>query len=397
MIDPYLLPADRAFRQEVREFLRVNLPPELARTQRRSPHLPKSAEIAWHAILHAHGWGAPSWPKEYGGTGWSLMQRYIFEDECAKVDAPLLPPFGLSMVGPVIYTFGTPEQKQRFLPPILAMTEHWCQGYSEPGAGSDLAGVKTRAEPDGDDYIVNGSKIWTTDAHKADWIFCLVRTDANARQQQGISFLLIDMKTPGVTVRPIITIDDAHTVNEVFLDDVRVPQANRIGDENKGWTYAKFLLGHERSLTPEVCRSKRRMTLLREIAATTQSNGKPLSEDPHFALRIAGAQIELDALELTNLRLLLDEQREGDLMASASMLKLRGSEVGQLLTELTVEALGPSGMPYDIAADGTPQTVGAPDYALGRVGDYFYRRAVTIFAGSSETQRNILAKLAFGT
>ena len=397
MIDAYLSPADRAFRQEVRAFLREHLPSRLARQQRSHSHLPKEDVVAWHQILHRHGWGAPSWPKAYGGTGWTPVQRFIFEDECALADAPLLSMFGINMVGPVIYTFGTEAQKQRFLPSIVAMTEHWCQGYSEPGAGSDLAGLRTRAELDGDHYVVNGSKIWTSDAHKADWMFCLVRTDPQAKQQRGISFLLIDMKTPGITVRPIISIDGGHTLNEVFLDNVRVPCANLVGEENKGWTYAKFLLGHERSATPEVSRTKRRMVLLRELAATQQSNGRPLAEDAHFAMRLAGAQVELDALELTNLRLLLDDAYEGDGMAAASMMKLRGSEVMQLVTELTLDAMGPGVMPYEAAGDGSSQTPGAPDAALGRVEDYFLRRAATIYAGSSETQRNILAKLVFGT
>jgi alkylation response protein AidB-like acyl-CoA dehydrogenase len=397
MIDAYLSPDDRAFRQEVKSFLREHLPRRLARQQRSHSHLPKEDVVAWHQILHRHGWGAPSWPKAHGGTGWTPVQRFIFEDECALADAPLLSMFGINMVGPVIYTFGTEAQKQRFLPSIVAMTEHWCQGYSEPGAGSDLAGLRTRAELDGDHYVVNGSKIWTSDAHKADWMFCLVRTDPQAKQQRGISFLLIDMTTPGITVRPIISIDGGHTLNEVFFDGVRVPCANLVGEENKGWTYAKFLLGHERSATPEVSRTKRRMVLLRELAATQQCNGRPLADEAHFALRLAGAQVELDALELTNLRLLLDDAYEGDGMAAASMMKLRGSEVMQLVTELTLDAMGPGVMPYEAAGDGSSQTPGAPDAALGRVEDYFLRRAATIYAGSSETQRNILAKLVFGT
>jgi alkylation response protein AidB-like acyl-CoA dehydrogenase len=397
ILDAYLAPRDRAFREEVRAFLREHLPPRLARQQRSHSHLPREDVVAWHQILNRHGWGAPSWPREYGGTDWTPLQRYLFEDECALADAPALSLFGISMVGPVIYTFGTAAQKERFLPPIVAMTEHWCQGYSEPGAGSDLAGLRTRAEADGDDYVVTGSKIWTSDAHKADWMFCLVRTDAHAKQQKGISFLLIDMRTPGITVRPIISIDGGHTLNEVFFDNVRVPRENLVGEENSGWTYAKFLLGHERSATPEISRTKRRMVLLREIAATMQSGGRPLAQDPHFALRLAGAQVELDALELTNLRLLLGEEGGGDVMASASMMKLRGSEVMQLVTELTLDALGPGAMPYEEAGDGSSQTPGAPDCALGRVEDYLLRRAATIYAGSSETQRNILAKLIFGT
>jgi len=394
MIETYLSPQNRAFRDEVRAFIRTHLPADLALRQRSREQLSKEDITRWHQILHAHGWGAPSWPVEYGGTGWNPLQCYIFEDECAMADAPPLSPFGLSMVGPVIYTFGSAAQKARFLPPIVAMTEHWCQGYSEPGAGSDLAALSTRAELDGAHYVVNGSKIWTSEAHGADWIFCLVRTDGKAKQQRGISFLLIDMKTPGITVRPIITINGGHFLNEVFFDAVRVPRENLIGEENAGWTYAKFLLGHERTAIADVSRTKRRMQLLREIATTTQRAGQPLIADPHFAYRLAGAQIELDALELTNLRLLFEHANGVDQMATASMLKLRGSEVLQLVTELTIEALGPIAMAYETADDGyTHTTPDAPDIAQGRMDAYLFRRAATIYGGTSETQRNILAKL----
>ena len=282
--------ADLAFQAEVRDFVRNALPPEVAERNRRLVHLPKQDYITWHRLLHKRGWGAPNWPKEHGGPGWTPVQRHIFDEECAAADAPALLPFGISMVGPVIYTFGTPEQKAYYLPRILSMEDWWCQGYSEPGSGSDLASLRTRAEADGDDYIVNGHKIWTTLAHFADMMFCLVRTDPQAKPQEGISFLLIDMKTPGITVRPIISIDEGHGVNEVFLDNVRVPKANRIGQEGKGWTYAKFLLGNERTTIAEVATSKQRLRRLKAIA-----KAEALLDEPSFRDKVAarGVGIEL--------------------------------------------------------------------------------------------------------
>ena len=398
LIDLYLSPEERAFRAEVREFIREHLPPALRERTRAQTHPAKEDVVAWHKILLKKGWSAPSWPVEYGGTGWGTIQRYIFDEECAAADAPMMSLFGVWMVGPVIYTFGTPEQKQRYLPPIVSMDVHWCQGYSEPGSGSDLASLRTTATIDGDSYVVNGSKIWTSDAHKADFMFCLVRTDPQAKQQRGISFLLIDMKTPGITVRPIISIDGGHTLNEVFFEEVRVPRENLVGEENQGWSYAKFLLKHERSSVPDVGRTKRRLSLLKEIARGERAGGAPLASDPHFAKLIACAEIELMALELTNMRLLLNDNDEDDGAAlAASMMKLRGSEVMQLVGELSVDALGYSGLPYDVASDGSHQSPGAPDYASGRVSDFLFRRSATIYAGSSETQRNILAKSIFGT
>ncbi|MDB5830050.1 MAG: pimeloyl-CoA dehydrogenase large subunit [Variovorax sp.] len=391
----YLSAEEVSFRDEVRAFIKVNLPPELATKARRQSHIAKADVVAWHKILYKRGWSAPSWPTEYGGTGWTPAQRFIFEDECAAADAPPLSFFGVSMIGPVLYTFGTEAQKARYLPGIVSMDTHWCQGYSEPGAGSDLASLRTRADSDGDVYVVNGSKIWTSDAHKADMMFCLVRTDPEAKQQRGISFLLIDMKSPGLTVSPLISIDGGHTLNEVFFDNVRVPKENLVGEEHKGWTYAKFLLGHERVMSAEVARSKRRLAMLKTIARIEQANGAPLIEDPHFASRLAAVEIEMMALDLTNHRLLVRGEAT-DAMAAASMMKLRGSEVMQKLTELTVDALGFVGLPYAAADDGSHQSTGAPAYADGRVEDYLFRRAATIYAGSSETQRNILAKSIFG-
>lgn len=388
--------ADRDFRREVREFLRENLSEFLAAKVRQQQHLPKEDVVAWHRILHGRGWSAPAWPKEYGGPGWTPMQCHIFEEECAAADAPPLAPFGISMVGPVLYTYGTPQQKAYYLPRILSMEDWWCQGYSEPGAGSDLASLRTRAERDGDYYIVNGSKIWTSEAHHANLMFCLVRTDSTAKAQRGISFLLIDMATPGITVRPIISIDGGHTLNEVFLENVRVPVVNRIGEENGGWECAKFLLGHERSAIADVARSKRRLRRLKEIAGAEHMNGAPLLDCPVFGSRVAAAEIDLLALECTNLLLLLSDSAGGASPTAASMMKLRGSEVLQAISELCCDALGYTAMSYEPRAGGSHQPVDAPDYALGRVEDYLFRRAATIYGGSSETQRNILAKLIFG-
>ncbi|WP_370153753.1 acyl-CoA dehydrogenase family protein [Ferrovibrio sp.] len=388
--------AEQAFREEVSAFIAANLPPALAAKSRDNMHLAREDYVAWHRALHAHGWGAPNWPKDYGGPGWSAVQRYIFDEETAAADAPPLVPFGIAMVGPVIYTFGSDAQKQRYLPRILSMEDWWCQGYSEPGSGSDLASLRTRAEPDGDDYIVNGHKIWTTQAHYANMMFCLVRTDATVKPQEGISFLLIDMKTPGVTVRPIISIDEGHGVNEVFLDNVRVPKANLIGQEGKGWTYAKFLLGNERTGIAEVATSKQRLKRLKDIARAERSMGAALLEEPAFRDRVAAVEIDLLALEYTNLRMLAAEQGGRGPGPEASMLKIRGSEIQQAITELAVEALGYYAAPYEHRPDGSNQPPVGPDYAQGRMEAFLYNRATTIYGGSNEIQRNIIAKMVLG-
>lgn len=395
-MDLEFTPEERAFREEVRGFIRDNLPPALADKNRRNYHLAKEDYVAWHRILHKRGWGAPNWPKEYGGTGWSAVQRYIFDEECAAADAPPLVPFGIAMVGPVIYTFGNEAQKRHYLPRILSMEDWWCQGYSEPGSGSDLASLRTRAESDGDHYIVNGHKIWTTQAHFANMMFCLVRTDPAAKPQEGISFLLIDMTSPGITVRPIISIDEGHGVNEVFLDNVRVPKANLIGKEGKGWTYAKFLLGNERTGIAEVATSKQRLKRLKEIARAEQAFGAPLLEEPSFRDKVAAVEIELLALEYTNLRFLAAENSGKPLGAEVSMLKIRGSEIQQTFTELAVEALGYYAAPYEHRPDGSNQPPVGPDYAEGRMESFLYNRATTIYGGSNEIQRNIIAKMVLG-
>jgi alkylation response protein AidB-like acyl-CoA dehydrogenase len=387
---------ERAFREEVRSFIRSNLPPALAEKTRQRIHLDKADFVAWHRILHARGWGAPNWPRQYGGPGWSPVQRYIFDEESAAADAPPLVPFGISMVGPVIYTFGTEAQKQQYLPRIISMEDWWCQGYSEPGSGSDLASLRTRAESDGDHYVVNGHKIWTTQAQHANMMFCLVRTDPAAKPQEGISFLLIDMTQPGIQVRPIISIDEGHSVNEVFLDNVRVPKANLIGQEGKGWTYAKFLLGNERTGIAEVATSKQRLKRLKDIARAEQSAGRPLLQDPDFRARVAAIEIDLLALEYTNLRMLAAENAGKGVGPEASMLKIRGSEIQQGLTELACEALGYYAAPYERRPDGSNQPPVGPDYAQGRMEAFLYNRATTIYGGSNEIQRNIIAKMVLG-
>ena len=297
-------PEELAFRQEARDFVTTALPPDIRHKVFNNLILERDDYVRWQQILHAKGWGGAAWKKEFGGTGWSTVQQYIFEEECAAAGAPRTIPFGLKMVAPVIMQYGSPAQQERFLPNILAAREWWCQGYSEPGSGSDLASVKTRAVRDGAHYIINGQKTWTTHGQYADWIFCLVRTDPQAEPQRGISFLLIDMKSPGISVRPIITMDGAHEVNEVWLEDVRVPAANLVGEENAGWTYAKFLLGHERTNIAGIGIAKRELARLKRIAALGTKNGKPLTKDTLFAARIAQVEIDLTALEITNLRVL---------------------------------------------------------------------------------------------
>ncbi|WP_417519164.1 acyl-CoA dehydrogenase family protein [Minwuia sp.] len=387
-----------AFREDVRAFLAEHLPDDLAEKVRSRRELKRDDYMRWQKILHQKGWIGGWWPKEYGGQGWSPAERHIFDEECHEAHAPPLLPFGIQMVGPVIYTFGRPDQKAHFLPRILSGEDWWCQGYSEPGSGSDLASLKTTAVRDGDDYIVNGQKIWTSLAQYADWIFCLVRTSSEGKAQQGISFLLIDMKTPGITVRPLKLMDQAAHVNEVFFEDVRVPVANRIGEENKGWTYAKFLLGNERAGIAEVAWNKKLLQKLKDIAFATQADGKPLIEDSNFSTRVAETEVKLTALEYSNLRTLAGMQDGSPPGGEASMLKLIGSEVTQSITELTVEALGYYAAPYDTRDDapGSNWTPVGPDHAEGVLAQHLFMRAITIAGGSSEIQKNIIAKMVLG-
>src|SRR4051812_12161335 len=316
-----------AFRGEVRAFLASSLPSESSRKVLAGMEVSPDDTLRWQQALYRRGWGGPNWPAEFGGTGWDPVRQYIFEEESAAAGAPRLLPFGLKMVGPVIMRFGNATQQRRFLPRILSGEDWWAQGYSEPGSGSDLASLKTRAERRNDGYLVNGQKTWITLAQHADWIFCLVRTDPSAQKQQGISFLLIEMKSKGITVRPIITMDGGHEVNEVWFEDVAVPVENLVGQENKGWTYAKFLLGHERTNIAGVGASKRELHRLKQIAASLLKHGKPLIGDPAFAMRIAQVEIELMALEITNLRVLAAESARTAPGPEASLLKIKGTEI----------------------------------------------------------------------
>ncbi|MBI1771292.1 MAG: acyl-CoA dehydrogenase family protein [Burkholderiales bacterium] len=385
--------AELGFRQEVTEFLQQSLPQDISHKVHHGIPLEKADYQCWQKILHAHGWGGSSWPVKFGGTGWSAVQRYIFEEECAAAGAPRLPPFGIKMVAPVLMEFGSPGQQQRFLPRILSAEEWWCQGYSEPGSGSDLASVKTTAElkQDGEDdyYLVNGQKTWTTLAHYADWIFCLVRADRAAKAQRGISFLLIDMKSPGVTVRPIITMDGAHEVNEVWFDDVKVPVANLVGEENKGWTYAKFLLGHERTNIAGIGIAKRELARLKRVAAREFKNGKPLMEDAVFAVRLAQVEIDLMALEMTNLRVLSAEEQSHVPGPEASILKIKGTEIQQAITELLVQAVGGQALPLRDRQD-------TSELASPLAINYLNMRKLSIYGGSNEIQKNIIAQMIMG-
>ncbi len=389
-------PEELAFRDEVRTWLRENLPEDLRNKVERYEGLSREDLIRWHKILAAKGWSGPAWPQEYGGPGWDATQRYIFEEECGYAGTPPLVPFGLSMCAPVLMRFGTPEQKARFLPRILNADDFWCQGYSEPGSGSDLASLKTRAVRDGDEYVVNGQKIWTTLGHYADWIFCLVRTEANPRiRQEGISFLLIDMKTPGITVRPLILMDGHHEVNEVFFDDVRVPAENLVHEEGKGWTVAKFLLGHERMNTGRIGVSKRELAQLKELASRQPAGGgRSMMEDSRFRDRLTRLEVELMALEITNLRF-LDQLRGGKAPgAEVSMLKLRGTEIQQALTELMMQAVGMQAAAFD--EDGLADAGELDPLVRNLAARYCNFRKTSIYAGSNEIQRNIIAKMTLG-
>jgi alkylation response protein AidB-like acyl-CoA dehydrogenase len=390
-------PEEIAFQQEVRTFIAENYPENLRSVQDEGHDLSKEDFLSWHRILAKKGWIAPAWPVEYGGTGWTATQRFIWSEELAAADCVGTMPFGLSMVGPVIYTFGTPEQKAQFLPGILSGDDWWCQGYSEPGAGSDLASLRTKAVRDGDHYVVNGQKTWTTMAQHADWGFFLVRTDSDAKAQEGISFLLINMKTPGVTVRPIITLGGEHEVNEVWLEDVRVPVANRIYEENKGWTCAKFLLAHERTGIAAVARSKRGVEKIKSIARTEQDGDRPLIANPFFKRKISELEIDLTALEFTELRSLAGEAAGKGPGPESSLLKIKGSEIQQRITELALEAVGHYGAPYFRGfGEGDNEHPIGPDYAHRAAPTYFNTRKTTIYGGSNEIQRNIIAKMVLG-
>jgi alkylation response protein AidB-like acyl-CoA dehydrogenase len=379
-----------AFRDQVRGWLQANLPADLRGKIADYEELTREDLLRWHRILAKQGWVAPSWPKEWGGTGWSVVQRYIFEEECGYAGTPPLIPFGLSMCGPVLLKFGSEAQKKQFLPRIYNGDDFWCQGYSEPGSGSDLASLKTKAVRSGEHYLVNGQKIWTTLGHYADWIFCLVRTDSGAaKRQEGISFLLIDMKTPGITVRPLILMDGGHEVNEVFFEDVKVPVANLVHTEGEGWTVAKYLLGHERMNTGRIGASKRELAKLKEFAA--QQPGS-LMQDARFRDKLSRLEVELMALEITNLRFLDRMRRTGQPPgADVSMLKIKGTEIQQAITELMMQAAGPLAQAF------RPVDAMDFDHFTARLAPrYCNLRKATIYAGSNEIQRNIIAKATLG-
>ena len=394
--------AEQEFRGQVRAFLRVRLPADLSAKVLGGKRLEKSDYVHWQKILHVQGWGAPSWPKAFGGTGWDAVEQLIFDEECADAGAPVQLPFGLKMVGPVIMAFGSAAQKNYFLPRIVDGSHWWCQGYSEPGAGSDLASLKTRAVRSGSSFVVNGQKTWNTLGQHADWIFCLVRTSAEGRPQEGISFLLIDMKTPGVQVRPIRMLDGEHEINEIWFEDVKVPAENLIGEENRGWTYAKFLLGHERAGGVGIGFCKRELKKLRQIAQAERCAGRPLIEDARFRDRMAQAELELMALEITTLRVISAERRKsGAPGPEASILKVKGSELQQQITELQMQALGPYSLPWlpeALDANWTADALLAdyPEYAPPLSGRYFNFRKTSIYAGSNEIQKNIISQMILG-
>jgi alkylation response protein AidB-like acyl-CoA dehydrogenase len=396
-MDLELSPDEVAFREQVRAFLARHLPQDLRDDVLSGKRLDREATLRWHRILYKQGWIAPSWPVDAGGTGWSLVQQHIFEEESALAGAPMTMPFGLRMVAPVLMAFGSREQQQYFLPRILSGEHWWCQGYSEPGSGSDLASLRTRAQRRGDVYVVNGQKTWTTLAQYADWIFCLVRTSNEGRAQEGISFLLIDMKSPGVSVRPIVMLDGEHEINEVWLDDVEVPVANRVGEENKGWTYAKYLLGHERTGNANVGGCKRWLRQLKELAAARQANGCRLLDDARFRDRIAEVEIELAALEITNLRVIAQANEQRAPGPEASMLKVIGSEIQQALTELMMRVLGTDALRRQEAIDPLSLQPGIDAmHAAHLTGQYLNFRKASIYAGSNEIQRNIIARMLLG-
>ena len=388
----------RDFQREVRAVIEERLPADIRTKVERFLTLGKDDYLRWQDILAERGWLVYSWPVEHGGTGWSPVQGYIFEEEMGRARAPRIIPFGPKMVGPVICTFGSDAQKAKYLPAIAANETWWCQGYSEPDAGSDLASLRTRAVRDGDHYVVNGTKTWTTAAHWADMMFCLVRTDTGVKPQEGISFLLLDMRDPGVEVRPIVTMDGGREINTVYLTDVKVPVENRIGEENKGWTYAKFLLGHERFGIARLSESKARLAYLSEIARNHHVGGTLLADDTDFMRSVAETEIELTALEFTELRALMNAEQGKAPGVEANMLKIRGTEVQQKISEMLMKAMGYYALPYvpEAMEYGWNEAPIGPEYASGLAPAYFNMRKTTIYGGTNEIQRNIIARMVLG-
>ena len=401
-MDMSFTPEELAFRDEVRAFLKETLTPEIQHEVENNAHLSKAEAEAWHAALNRRGWLANHWPEQYGGPGWNAVQKYIFETECALAHSPRIVPFGVNMLGPVLIKYGSEAQKQYWLPRILNGDDWWCQGYSEPGAGSDLASLKTTAVLDGDHYVVNGQKTWTTLGQHANMMFCLVRTDPAAKKQSGISFLLIDMNTPGIEVRPILTLEGAHEVNEVFLTDVRVPVANLVGTENRGWDCAKYLLTYERTNIAGVGFSIAALARLKQAAAQVRRNGRPLADDPLFAARMAKVEIDLENMKTTNLRVIAAVEGGGVPGAESSMLKIRGTVIRQELNSLMRRAMGSQARPFDLAAieggldAATEAAWPGPGESATAAATYFNNRKLSIFGGSNEIQRNIISKMILG-
>ncbi len=389
---------EQAFRAEVRDWLQNNLSPELAHRVKSGQRQSKEDTEGWHATLNSNGWLANHWPVEYGGTGWSPIERHIFEEECCLAYAPRVVPFGLSMLAPVLIKYGNEAQKSHWLPRILDGSDWWCQGYSEPGAGSDLASLRCKAIRDGDHYVVNGQKTWTTLGQHANMIFCLVRTSSEGKQQEGISFLLIDMNTPGIEVRPIHLLEGTHEVNEVFFTDVQVPVENLVGEENKGWTYAKYLLTYERTNIAGIGFSMAALAELKDIAQDQTRAGRKLADDPLFAARMAKAEIALENAKITNLRVVTAVATGGVPGAESSMLKIKGTEIRQELDGLKRKALGAYAAPFQPEAfePGFNGPHVGPDYAAPISKQYFNNRKITIFGGSNEIQKNIISKMILG-
>uniref|UniRef100_UPI0030F5D71E acyl-CoA dehydrogenase family protein n=1 Tax=uncultured Acidovorax sp. TaxID=158751 RepID=UPI0030F5D71E len=397
-MDLNFTPEEEAFRAEVQAFLKDKLPARIANKVKAGQRLTKADQDEWHAILNERGWLANHWPEEYGGPGWGAVEKFIFDTECALAGGPRIVPFGVNMLGPVLIKFGNEAQKKYWLPRILSGEDWWCQGYSEPGAGSDLASVKTTAVRQGDHYVVNGQKTWTTQGQHANMIFCLVRTDREAKAQSGISFLLVDMKSPGVELRPIRTLDGDREVNEVFFTDVKVPVENLVGEENKGWTYAKYLLTYERTGIAGVGFCIAALAKLKVIAAKVMKNGKPLDQDPLFAARMAQVEIDLENMKTTNLRVIAAVAGGGVPGAESSMLKIRGTEIRQEILSLMRRAVGPYALPFieEAQYEGYADEPVGPKEAATAAANYFNYRKLSIFGGSNEIQKNIISKMILG-
>ena len=389
---------EREFRAEVRALFAKALTPELRAKMIDRGLLTRDDYVAWQRVLNARGWATINWPVEYGGMDWSPAQRYIFQEEMALAHAPEWLPFNINMIGPILCRFGNEAQKAKFLKPTANLDIWWCQGFSEPGSGSDLASLKTRAVREGDEYVINGQKIWTTQAQYADWMFLLARTNTEGKKQQGISFLLLDMTAPGITVRPIESIDGAEDLNEVFFDDVRVPVENLIGEEGRGWDYAKFLLGNERSGIARIGLSKERLLQLRHLQTALSASGSLTEdEDRRLAWKLAEVEVELRALELTQLRVVAADARGSGAAAAASILKIRGTELQQRMTELLLELAGPAGLAVPAGYGEGEHGAGRPESWRGTAAPfYFGKRAVSIYGGANEIQKNIIAKSMLG-